>query len=123
MVVSEIYALALENAGYKVERKFSIAGSVIHQAITSKQIDLYPEYTGTGLLSILQLPQETDPQKVYDTVKAEYEKQFQITWLGLTAGNDGQGLVVRADVSKQYGIKTISDLQQHAADLRFASQG
>ena len=123
MVVSEIYALALENAGYKVERKFAIAGSVIHSAITNKEIDLYPEYTGTGLLSILQLPLITDPQKVYDTVKSEYEKQFQITWLDLTAGNDGQGLVMRADVAKQYGIKTISDLQKHASELRFCSQG
>ena len=123
MIVSEIYAQALENAGYKVDRKFAIAGSVIHQAITSNQIDLYPEYTGTGLLSILQLPMETDPQKVYDTVKSEYEKQFQITWLDMTAANDGQGLVIRTDVAQQYGIKTISDLQQHAADLRFCSQG
>ena len=123
MVVSEIYALALENAGYKVERKFAIAGSVIHQAITNNEIDLYPEYTGTGLLSILQLPMETDPQKVYDTVKGEYEKQFQITWLDLTAGNDGQGLVMRSDAAQKYSIKTISDLQKHAADMRFCSQG
>jgi len=123
MVVGEVYALALEDAGFKVERKFAIAGSVIHAAITNKEIDLYPEYTGTGLLSILKMDLITDPQKVYDTVKAEYEKQFQITWLDLTAGNDGQGLVMRADVANKYGIKTISDLQKHATEMRFCSQG
>ncbi|MBQ3424558.1 MAG: glycine/betaine ABC transporter substrate-binding protein, partial [Clostridia bacterium] len=45
LVVAEIYALALEDAGYTVERKLNIAGSVVHTAITSREIDLYPEYT------------------------------------------------------------------------------
>ena len=49
-VVAEIYALALEDAGYTVERKMDIASSVIHTSIVSGEIDLYPEYTGTGLL-------------------------------------------------------------------------
>jgi len=123
MVVSEIYALALENAGYRVERVPAIAGSLIHQAITDKQIDMYPEYTGTGLLTILKLPMETDPLKVYDTVKSEYEKRFKITWLDMSSANDSQGLVVRAEAARRYGIAAISDLQKRAAELRFCSQG
>lgn len=123
LLVSEIYALALENEGYKVERVENIAGSVIHTAITSGQIDMYPEYTGTALLSILKLPLETDSQKVYDTVKEAYAKQFNITWLDYTKANDSQGLVMRTDKANEYGIKTISDLQKHADKLRFASQG
>ena len=79
LIVSEIYALALENAGYTVERKQNIAGSLVHTAITSGDIDLYPEYTGTGLLSILQLPMNSDPDEVYNTVKAAYNEQFKIT--------------------------------------------
>lgn len=123
MIVSEIYALALEDAGYKVDRIFDIAGSVIHTSIVNDEIDLYPEYTGTGLLSILGMDLITDPQEVYDTVKDEYEKQFQLTWLDYSQANDGQGLVIRADLAKDLGISTISDLQKHASELRFASQG
>ncbi len=123
LIVSEIYAFALENEGYRVERVENIAGSVIHTAITSGQIDMYPEYTGTALLSILKLPLETDSQKVYDTVKEAYAKQFNITWLDYTKANDSQGLVMRTDKANEYGIKTISDLQKHADKLRFASQG
>lgn len=123
MVVTEIYALALEGAGFKVERVPAIAGSLIHAAIVNKEIDIYPEYTGTGLLSILQMDLITDPQEVYDTVKTEYEKQFKITWLDLSTANDGQGLVIRTEVSKNLGITTISDLQKHATELRFCSQG
>ena len=123
LIVAEIYALALEDAGYKVERKLNIAGSVVHTAITSGEIDLYPEYTGTGLLSILQLPMESDPDAVYETVKKAYAEQFQITWLASTAINDTQGIAVRAETAQQYGIRTISDLQREAGNIRFCSQG
>lgn len=123
LVVGEIYALALENAGYKVERVPNVASSLIHTSLVNKEIDLYPEYTGTGLLSILKLGLITDPQKVYDTVKSEYDKQFNLVWLDYSAANDGQGLVIRTDVATKLGIKTISDLQAHAGEIRFASQG
>jgi osmoprotectant transport system substrate-binding protein len=123
LILAEIYALALENNGYEVERVFNVASSVVHTTLLSGDIDLYPEYTGTGLLSVLKLPLETDPQKVYDTVKAEYEKQFDLIWLDYAQANDGQGLVITTAASEQYGIKTLSDLQKNADKLRFASQG
>ncbi|WP_315066005.1 glycine betaine ABC transporter substrate-binding protein [uncultured Clostridium sp.] len=122
-VVGEIYALALEDKGYKVERVPNIASSVIHTSLVNGEIDLYPEYTGTGLLAVLKKDLITDPQKVYDTVKSEYEKQFNLEWLNYSAANDGQGLVIRTDVANKLRIKTISDLQAHASEIRFASQG
>lgn len=123
LIISEIYAVALEDAGYKVERKQNIAGSVVHTALINNEIDLYPEYTGTGLLTILQMDMITDPEEVYRTVKDEYEKRFNVTWLDYSKANDGQGLVIRTDIADQLGIRTISDLQSHAPELRFASQG
>jgi len=123
LVVAEIYALALEAEGFKVERIFNIAGSLIHTTITSDEIDLYPEYTGTGLLSVLKEDLVTDPQEIYDIVSTGYKEQFQITWLEYSQANDGQGLVIRTETAEEYGIKTISDLQKSADKLRFASQG
>lgn len=122
-IVAELYALALEDAGYDVDRIFDIAGSVIHTSIVNDEIDLYPEYTGTGLISILQLDPITDPQEVYDTVKEAYEDQFGLTWLDYAEANDGQGLFISKAASDEYGITTISDLQKNAENLRFASQG
>lgn len=123
LIVSEIYALGLEDAGFQVERKFDIAGSLVHTSLVNKEIDVYPEYTGTGLMSVLGMDMKTDPQEVYDTVKKEYKEQFQITWLEYSSANDGQGLAIRTEIAKELGITTISDLQQHASELRFASQG
>jgi len=122
-IVAEIYALALEDAGFTVERRMNIASSVIHTSLVNKEVELYPEYTGTGLLSILQMDLITDPDQVYETVKAAYEEQFGVTWLDYAPANDGQGIFVSRKVSDEYGITTISDLQAHAADIRFASQG
>lgn len=122
-ILSELYALALEHNGFEVERKFNIAGSVIHQAILSEEIDVYPEYTGTALLSILKQPVMTDEKEVYDFVKQNYEEQFDLTWLEPSPMNDGQGLVLRTEVAEQYNIQTISDLQKNADKIRFASQG
>lgn len=121
-IVGEIYALALEGAGFKVQRVPNIAGSIIHTALVNNEIDLYPEYTGTGLLSILKQPLLTDPVKVYEAVKEGY-KAFDITWLEYSEANDGQGLVIRTETAQRLGIKTISDLQKHATEIRFASQG
>lgn len=123
LIAGELYALALEDVGYKVERVPSIAGSVIHTSLVNNKIDLYPEYTGTGLLSILKMNMLTNPDEVYKAVKDGYEKQFKITWLNYSQANDGQGLVIRTDIAKKLGITTISDLQKHAGEIRFASQG
>lgn len=122
-IVAELYALALENAGYNVERIMDISSSVIHTSIVNDEIDLYPEYTGTGLISILKMEPLTDEQEVFDTVKNAYASQYDLVWLDYAPANDGQGLFISKKASDEYGITTISELQEHAEKLRFASQG
>jgi glycine betaine/choline ABC-type transport system substrate-binding protein len=54
IVIGEMYALLLEHAGLKVERKLNLGGTAIaHEALKNGDLDLYPEYTGTGLLVVL----------------------------------------------------------------------
>src|SRR5437764_11262738 len=72
-IVAELYAQALEAAGIKVERKINLGGTLIaHKALEEKQIDLYPEYTGTMLLAVLKAEPMTDRKAVYEKVKSEY---------------------------------------------------
>ncbi|MFR5700428.1 MAG: glycine betaine ABC transporter substrate-binding protein [Eubacterium ramulus] len=77
-MLGELYALALEDAGYAVDREFEVSDNLIHQAVCDLvQIDMYPEYTGTALLTILDQPMETDPQVTYDTVKKNVCRELQ----------------------------------------------
>ncbi|MCI9173393.1 MAG: glycine/betaine ABC transporter substrate-binding protein [Lachnospiraceae bacterium] len=123
LIVAEIYALALEDKGYQVDRKMNVAGSLVHTAITGDEFDLYPEYTGTALLSVLQMDMDSDPDSVYNTVKEEYDKQFELTWLDSTQVNDRNGIAIRKETADQYNIATMSDLQANADKLKLCSQG
>jgi len=123
LIVAELYALALEDKGFKVDRRFNLASSAVHTTIVNNNIDLYPEYTGTGLLAVLKHDLVTNPDEVYNIVKDEYKKQFNLVWLPYASANDGQGLVITKKASDEFGIRTISDLQRYADRLRFASQG
>ncbi|MDR2089267.1 MAG: glycine/betaine ABC transporter substrate-binding protein [Clostridiales Family XIII bacterium] len=120
-ILSELYALALEKSGYDVERVYNI--SDVNLAIQEDQIDLYPEYTGTGLVAVLKEAPLYDAQEVYDKVKRDYLDKFDIVWLKQADINDSQGLFISKKASEAFGIKTISDLQANAGKIRFASQG
>lgn len=111
-ILAEIYAQAIEGAGIKVERKINLGGTLIAQrAIVSGEIDMYPEYTGTALLAVMKAEVASDPQQVYDTVKAYYEKEFKLTWLQPTAVNNGYAIIVRSETAAQYKLATLSDLK------------
>lgn len=117
-IVAEIYAQALENEGFTVERKLNLGGTPIAQtAIINGDIDLYPEYTSTGLLTVLKQDPITDADEIFQAVKKGYEEQFELTWLQPSPFNDTQALAMTQAVSDQYGIKTYSDLAQQAPNL------
>jgi osmoprotectant transport system substrate-binding protein len=119
LILGEMYALLLEEQGIKVERKFNLAGTpVLHEGLKTGEIDLYPEYTGTGLLTVLKLPTETDRKKVYDTVSKEYKSQFNLVWLDPAPMNNTQALAMTKDGSAKLGVTTISQMAAKASELR-----
>ena len=79
-----------------VDRKFNLGGTIIcHQALKRGEIDLYAEYTGTGLMAILQLPAMNNPDEVYDRVSGEYLTRFSLVWLEPFGFNNTYTLTVR----------------------------
>lgn len=135
IIIGEIYALLLENAGLPVERKLNLGGTVVAQeALLSGDLDLYPEYTGTGLLVVLgasldDVPglggtptagaaESSDPSTaVYDYVKAQYKEQFDLVWLDQSPMNDTQALAVKADFAQEHNLTTISELVALASSV------
>jgi osmoprotectant transport system substrate-binding protein len=117
-IVAEMYAQLLEKEGFTVERKLNLGGTPIaHEAMMNGDIDLYPEYTSTGLLTMLKLDPIQDTQEIYTTVKSGYEQQYNLTWLTPSPFNDTQALAMTKEVAAQYGIQTYSDLSQKASEL------
>ncbi len=117
-ILGEMYAQLLEANGFKVERKLNLGGTpVAQQALVSNEIDLYPEYTGTGLLTVLKLPVNTDPATVYNTVKSSYADQFNLVWLDPAPMNNTQAVAMKQTRASELGIVTISDLVAKASEL------
>lgn len=98
VVLGELIAQHLERRlGRPVERRLNLGGTLLaHQALLSRQIDLYPEYTGTALGAVLKLPLTNDPQEVLRRVRDEYQKLGPIAWLTPLGINNGFAMVVRA---------------------------
>ncbi len=89
-----------------------------HDALVSGEIDLYPEYTGTALTTILKLKPIKDPARVMHIVRREYMKKFQIAWLNPFGFNNSYALTVRQADAKDNLWARISDLAHVASRLR-----
>ncbi|HEX6292508.1 MAG TPA: glycine betaine ABC transporter substrate-binding protein [Herpetosiphonaceae bacterium] len=117
-LLGEMYKQLLEANGFKVETSFGLASeAVAHQALLNGEIDLYPEYTSTGLQAILKMPALKDRKEIFDTVKREYEKQFNLTWLEASPFENNQALAMTKQRADELGIKSYSDLSQKAGEL------
>jgi osmoprotectant transport system substrate-binding protein len=117
-IVGNMYALILESNGIPVERKLNLGGTpVLQRSLLGDELDLYPEYTGTGLLTVLKLPSNTDRQAVFNSVRDGYKEQFNLVWLDPAPMNNTQALAMKKDVAAAKGIKTISDMVAQASEL------
>ena len=73
---------------------------------------MYPEYTGTAYLTILNLHDLITSNQLYSIVNWEYQKQFNLVWLNPFGFNNTQALAVREEFSKLYQLHDISDLKR-----------
>lgn len=117
-------ALIEQNTDITVEQSLGIGGgtSNIHPGMESGDIDIYPEYTGTGWLFVLKEDLISDPIELYEAVKAKYDETYAITWMGLYGFNDTFGIAMDKTLADDMGIKTYTDLAQKGADLRFGAE-
>jgi len=120
-ILGELYAQALEASGIKTEKKLNLGGTLIaHKALEEKQIDLYPEYTGTILLAVLKQESMTDAKAVYDKVKSEYAAKGLVV-LNQAPVNNTYVLVVRPDTADKYKLETDSDLAKVSKELKLGA--
>src|SRR5215813_2185054 len=121
-LLGEMYVLLLQKAGFTVTPKLALGQTpIVFNALKSGAIDLYPEFTGTGL-NILGVKSAYDPSKDYDTVKNGFEQQYHITWLDQAPLNDGYALCTSQAESQKLGVTTLSQLAPKVSQLTLATQ-
>ena len=120
LILGQMMALLIEeHTDLTVDRRFCLGGTMLcHGALVNGEIDLYAEYTGTGLTAVLDLPPQSDPQQVYARVAREYRQRWQLEWLAPFGINNTYAITVRKDDAATHGWERISDLADGASRLR-----
>jgi len=120
-ILAEMYSILIKGTtDYGVETKSGLGGTKIcFEALTNNQIDLYPEYTGTGLLVLLHLQPDVinqvtkDKNKTYNYVNNQFQEKFGVKWLKPIGFNNSYALMMRHKQMDKLHIKTISDLKNY----------
>lgn len=123
-ILAEILTLLIEaETDIEVEQTLGIGGgtSNIHPAMENGEIDLYPEYTGTGWLFVLKEEVLRDPDELYEAVKAAYMEEYGIHWTGRYGLNNTYSIAVTPEAAEAYNLQTLSDLGEASPELTFAA--
>ena len=109
-VLAQITSLALENAGAKITDQTGISGSAtVREALMSKEIDIYWDYTGTGWVNVLGNTTEDLPDDLYSAV-AEADAENGVAWLQPANFENTYRVAVKTDFAKENDITTMSDV-------------
>ncbi|MEH7463404.1 ABC transporter permease/substrate-binding protein [Bacillus thuringiensis] len=93
--------------------------SFVFEALKSKEIDIYPEFSGTALSTFVkETPKSTDRQEVYEQARNGMEQKFNMKLLKPMQYNNTYALAVPKQIAQQYNIKTISDLKNVSSNMK-----
>ncbi len=127
VVLGELYAQALADKGWKVEKKLDLGSEqIMDKSLRDGSIDIYPEYTGTAFIAILKRDPEDAPNsadKTYEIVSNYYENRKDTPMKMLKSVNydNNYGIVMKTAKAEELGIKTLEDLAQESDQLIFSS--
>jgi osmoprotectant transport system permease protein len=118
-ILAEMFAQLLEARGIEVDRRPGLgATEIAFGAIRTGSADVYPEYTGTGLLAILGEQPAPDPRKVFDRVSREFRRRWNARWLPPLGFENTYAIAVRRETAERYGLATLSDLARAGRSFR-----
>lgn len=102
-----------ENTDIKVIRKTNLgASSVCFSALTSKDIDMYVEYTGSAYTDRLGYTPMSNVEEVYNTVKNDFKDKYGLEVLGQLGFNNTYTLATTEDIANKYSLEKLSDLSK-----------
>jgi osmoprotectant transport system permease protein len=113
-VLAEMFAQLLESRGVRVDRRPGLgATEIAFRALRSGAIDVYPEYTGTGLLAILGEAPLGSANEVFQRVSSVFRERFGVRWLPPLGFQNSYAIAVRRSTADSLHLKTLSDLAKH----------
>lgn len=117
LILGEIIAQHIEARTHQpVERKLDLGGTLLAQkALEAGDIDMYPEYTGTGFTNVLKRSGVTGPAAVLAQVRAGYSKDFHLDWLDPLGFNNSFAMTVRGPDARARHLQTLSDAARDPA--------
>lgn len=116
IVLAEIYAGALEGAGYPVERVLSLGSrELVEPAMEQGKVDLMPDYAGTALRFLAGQP-DADPAVTVARLRAAYARRG-LAALEPADAQDSNGFAVTRAFAGQHRVQTLSELRRLAPDL------
>ncbi|MFJ1268247.1 glycine betaine ABC transporter substrate-binding protein [Legionella lytica] len=105
----------------QVVKKFNLGSTtILHNALLTGQIDLYPEYTGTAYRVVLKKEDRQNPQQLYDYVSNLYKKNYDLIWLSPFGFENAETLAVKKEFAQKHHLNNLSDLSQIANKLKLA---
>jgi osmoprotectant transport system permease protein len=121
-ILAEMFAQLLEARGITVVRKPGLGSTeILVSALRSGAVDVYPEYTGTGLLAVLHdtLSREAlaDPRRIYAHVDSAFRARWGMRWLPPLGFENTYAIAVRRETAERYRLRTLSDLAREGARL------
>ena len=117
-LLAEIFAQLLESRGFRVDRRPGLGSTeIVFGAVRAGAVDVYPEYTGTGLLAILKEEPRADPTEVLRHVGEEFRRRFGVHWLPPLGFENTYAIAVRPETAEEYGLRTLTDLAGAAPRL------
>ena len=116
VVLGEIFAQHLEHRLHQsVERRLNLGGTLLaHEALVNREIDLYPEYTGTALAAVLKQSLNNDPAAVLATVRSAYVSKFKVDWLDPLGIDDSFAMVITGAEARAKKLTTLTDVGRAA---------
>ena len=112
-LLGNMILLALQDAGLPVQDRLQLGGTpIMRDAITSGQIDIYPEYTANGAFFFNEADSEVwkDAQAGFDRVSELDMEQNEIVWLKPSPANNTWAIALRQDVATENGLETMSQM-------------
>ncbi|WP_141321315.1 glycine betaine ABC transporter substrate-binding protein OsmF [Halomonas halmophila] len=118
-VLGQLILQRLDNNGIEVENSLQLGTtSIVREALTSGEIDLYPEYTGNGAFFFDMADSDVwkNAEQAYETVKAKDRQQNDLVWLTPADANNTWAISLRGELAREHELSSLEDLATYLDD-------